>query len=313
MDAVIELLEKGLLTLAVSASRHGLERFGVPRGGPMDICRSTLANRLVGNPDGSGVLEMTMLPPRVRFLDHRLFAVVGGIEDIRLLRGGQERRLAPGDAAEAQPGDELAMGPVRTGLRAYLAVSGGILPPELRPRPLPAGARLSLGTAAEPVCRGLLRMPPSLPESAVLLRVTEGVQRDFFSQESLTAFYGGAYRCTAQCDRMGLRLSGCAVPFAPGRDGNIISEGMMPGDIQITSAGQPILMMADCQTVGGYAKIAHVIQADLPAAAQLRPGSVVRFRRVSVQEAQFVWRRLWAEMDAAVSPRGDRTPAGGNR
>jgi len=303
MGAVIEIVEKGFLTLPVSGLRHGRERFGVPRGGPMDACRSILANRLVGNSDGAGTLEMTMLPPRVRFLDGRRFAVVGGIEKLCLLRGGMEQQFPQGTAVEALAGDELVLGPVSTGLRAYLAVSGGILWPELRPKPLPAGVRLPLGPAEAVAEPGVLHMPPSLPECPVLLRVTEGVQRGFFGQDAMSAFYGAAFRCTAQCDRMGLRLSGAAVPFAPGRDGNIISEGMMPGDIQITSGGQPILMMADCQTVGGYAKIAHVIQADLPGAAQLRPGGAVRFRLVSVREAQAAWRQLWAEMDRAVAPR----------
>ena len=101
---------------------------------------------------------------------------------------------------------------------------------------------------------------------------------------------------------MGIRFEGPAVEFGPGRDGNIISEGVLPGDIQITSAGLPILMMADCQTVGGYAKIAHVITADLPAAAQLRPGSRVLFKAVPVREAQELLRAQRREADSCIAP-----------
>lgn len=303
MVSLIEVLEKGFLTFPVSGFRHGLERFGLPRGGPMDSCRAILANRLVGNDDSAGTLEMTLLPPRLLFLVPRMFAVVGGVENLSILRDGQKISVDPGSSIQALSGDELTIGPIRTGLRAYLAVSGGILSTELRPKPLVNGMRLSLGTVSRAICPSVLNLPASLSAERLLLRVTAGVQRDSFNKSSWSAFYGAAYRCTAQSDRMGIRLSGAAVPFAPNRDGNIISEGMMPGDIQITSAGQPILMTADCQTVGGYAKIAHVIQADLPAVAQLRPGMTIRFRLVSVREAQDSWRKLWTELDQAILPK----------
>ena len=99
---------------------------------------------------------------------------------------------------------------------------------------------------------------------------------------------------------MGIRLSGAAVGFADGHDGNIISEGMLPGDIQITSAGQPILMTADCPTAGGYAKIAHLISADMPLAAQLRPGARLRFRQVEVADAHIALRRLMLALGGCI-------------
>ena len=107
---------------------------------------------------------------------------------------------------------------------------------------------------------------------------------------------------------MGIRLSGEAVSFASGHDGNILSEGILMGDIQIPSSGQPILLMADCQTVGGYAKIAHVITADLPVAAQLRPGSKIRFRRVDVYEAQALLHRKVREIRECIRENGLHTP-----
>lgn len=187
------------------------------------------------------------------------------------------------------------------GFRGYLAVSGGIRTASLRPRAVEAGERLALHPAAPPALRRMAWDPlPAPGGEAAVLRVTEGVHGARFSPEGLAAFYGGLYRCTADSDRMGLRLSGTAVAFCPGLDGNILSEGMMPGDVQVASDGQPILMTADCQTVGGYAKIAHVIAADLPAAAQLRPGAAVRFRQVTIPEAQAAWRKLWYQMERCL-------------
>lgn len=294
-------MDKGFWTIPVSGARHGMERYGVPRGGPMDQCRCVLANRLVGNDDGAAALEAVMVLPSLRFLDDRAFAVVGGRCDLRLIRDGRTVPVPLGQTVLARAGDELRGGPMGSGFRGYLAVSGGIRTVSLRPRAVEAGERLALHPAARPVLRRMAWDPlPAPGGEAAVLRVTEGVHGARFSREGLAAFYGGPYRCTADSDRMGLRLSGPAVAFRLGSDGNILSEGMMPGDIQVASDGQPILMMADCQTVGGYAKIAHVIAADLPAAAQLRPGAAVRFRQVTMPEAQAAWRKLWYQMERCL-------------
>ena len=298
---MIEMIDKGFWTIPVSGVRHGMERYGVPRGGPMDQCRCALANRLVGNDDAAGALEAVMVFPSLRFLDDRAFAAVGGQCALRLVRDGQAIELPTGETVLARAGDVLHGAPMGSGFRGYLAISGGIEMPALRPRALAPGDRLALGHTALPTIRRIARSPfaPLCGEVAVL-RVVEGVHAERFSTAGLANFYSDTYCCTADGDRMGIRLSGQAVTFRPGLDGNILSEGMMPGDIQVTSDGQPILMMADCQSVGGYAKIAHVIAADLPVAAQLRPGAVVRFREVSVPEAQAAWRKLWYQMEQCL-------------
>ena len=295
---MIEILEKGFLTLPVSSARHHLERYGVPRTGPLDVCRYTLANRLVDNPDGAWALEATMAVPAIFFHEAHSFAVVGGECGLFLEREGRRIPVPAGRAAEARAGDRLTGGPLQSGFRAYLAVAGGIEGASCVP--LSAGDRLTVGQTEGGRLRTVLEEPLSMPGRNAVLRVVEGVHAGQFSPEGLAAFYGGPYAYTPQSDRMGVRFAGEPVGFAPGRDGNIISEGTLPGDIQVPASGQPLLMLEACQTVGGYAKIAHVIAADLPMAAQLVPGAQVRFRLVSVPEAQAAWRRLWYKMSCCI-------------
>lgn len=303
---MLEILHKGFLTLPVSGRRHGLERFGVPSTGPLDRCRYILSNRLAGNPDDAAALEASMIFPSIRFHDRRHIAIVGGAHNLRLRRDGRELPVPLGQTLPVQAGDELAGGPLETGSRAYLAVSGGI--PDARWAPLSSGDRLELGEDVPPVLRRMAADPLVMPGQEAVLRVLEGVHSGQFSPEGTAAFCRGPYLYTPQSDRMGVRFSGEAVAFAPGRDGNILSEGTLPGDIQVPASGQPILMLEACQTVGGYAKIAHVVTADLSAAAQLRPGALVRFRMVSLPEAQAAWRRLWYQMSCCIVEEGEEMP-----
>lgn len=289
---MMEVLQPGMLTLPVSARRHGMERFGLARTGPVDGLSLARANALVGNSPEDWALECTMKLPRLGFHAAGTLAVTGGRGPLTITRQGARLEIAPEQPVAVLPGDVLEGAFLTEGFRAYVAVSGGLKVDTLRPQPLTAGARLSfgnpLGQAPCPLPRPLL-----LPGEALLVRVLPGVQQEQFSPEGLAAFYGGSYVYTPQSDRMGIRLEGRQVTFRPGFDGNILSEPMMPGDIQVPGSGQPIVMLEGCQTVGGYARIAHVIGADLPLLAQLRPGSHVRFRRVTMEEAQRALRKLW--------------------
>jgi allophanate hydrolase subunit 2 len=142
------------------------------------------------------------------------------------------------------------------------------------------------------------------------LRVVLGPQDDHFTQDGVATFLGGAYRVTAEADRMGYRLAG---PRVEHREGfNIVSDGIVSGSVQIPGSGEPIVMMADRQTTGGYPKIATVISADLRLLAQRRPGDPVRFRAVPVEEAQAIAREraaLVAGLAAALRPAGPRLPS----
>ena len=135
--------------------------------------------------------------------------------------------------------------------------------------------------------------------AAPTLRVTPGPQSDYFGKAGFDALFGAQYTVTAEADRMGCRLSGANVPFAEGKNGNIVSDAVAFGSVQIPS-GQPIIMMADHQTTGGYAKPCCVISADLPLAAQLRAGDRVRFAPIEVSQAQAIYRRHMAELDEFI-------------
>lgn len=135
--------------------------------------------------------------------------------------------------------------------------------------------------------------------AAPTLRVTPGPQSDYFDKAGFDALFGAQYTVTAETDRMGCRLSGANVPFAEGKNGNIVSDAVAFGSVQIPS-GQPIIMMADHQTTGGYAKPCCVISADLPLAAQLRAGDRMRFAPIEVNEAQAIYRRHMAELDEFI-------------
>ena len=301
---MIEILEKGFFTLPVTSKRHAFASLGVPAGGPMDAVRYLLANRLVGNPDDAPALEATLVLPGIRFTERRAFAVVGGVSGVFLRRDREKHLLPAGQTLFTEVGDELLSCPLEQGMRAYLTFSGGIRMDSLRPKPVSKGDCLALSEGTTPVPMILNKPPLSMPQGEAVLRVTEGVQSDQFSEAGIRTFYNTEYLYTPQSDRMGIRLSGQAVSFAAGYDGNILSEGILMGDVQIPSSGQPILLMADCQTSGGYAKIAHVITADLPVAAQLRPGSKIRFRQVDVFEAQALLHRQVRETGECIRENG---------
>ena len=295
---MIDVITKGFYTLPVTTGRHGLERYGIPTGGPMDKIRCVAANRLVGNDEEAWSLELTALLPGLLFRDRTAIALVGGLDEFTIIRGGQSLLYPARATVYIEPGDQLLSAPIKAGLRAYLSIAGGLRYSSPLPQPLKNGDRLETAVDVPlPEIRRLdqNRLPPL--EGPVVLRVIQGVHQDRFSKEGLKSFYGGTYTATAQSSRMGIQFSGEKIAFAEGRDGNIISEGMVSGDIQVTSAGLPILMMADCQTVGGYTKIAHVIAPDMSIAAQLKPGSQIQFRRVALSQAHNAAKKLWREID----------------
>ena len=300
MGALIEITNKGFLTLPVSTKHHNLQPLGVSAGGPMDSFRAVLANRLVGNADDAFLLEATFLLPGIRFSSRTAFAVVGGLDAVAIFHGGEKRVYATHQTLNAEPGDELLSCPVERGMRAYLAFSGGLEVKSLCPEPVSKGERLTTLSDLLPPPRFMSADPLPLPQNEAVLRVIEGTQADHFSEAGLSAFYKGEYCYSPKSDRMGILLFGPPVSFSPGHDGNILSEAVRKGDIQIPADGQPILLMAGCQTSGGYAKIAHVISADIPIAAQLRPGAKIHFKQVSVFEAQAILHRLARKMEESL-------------
>ena len=295
MKVIVE--NGGLLTTVQDLGRRGYERYGVPVSGAMDAQALRIANLLVGNEPGEAGLEITLLGPTLRFDGPAVVAVTGA--DLTLQCNGQE---VPGYRAfSVRAGDVLSFGAPRSGCRAYLAFAGGLaLAPVLgsrsttvrfgiggyQGRRLQKGDELTLNRSVGTLPRmDRRRLAPEPPVQGVrTIRVLMGPQDDRFTQAGLDTFLRETYAVSAESDRMGYRLDGPAVEHRT--DGNIISDGIVTGSIQVPSDGKPIVMLADHQTVGGYTKIATVITADLPLLAQCRAGDRLRFAPVDLDAAQ---------------------------
>lgn len=285
--------DPGLFTTVQDLGRTGYQRFGISPAGAMDPDRLALANALAGNAADVAGLEMTAGGP----------TLVVEAETCRLAVAGDQAITVNGEAAGAwravdlRRGDRVQVGALRSGLRGYLAVAGGLaLAPTLGSlsthtrtgiggvdgRALRRGDRLPLdkaGAAGPPLALD----PPPAVDAIEAVRVVLGPQADAFTEAGLATFLSSAYAVSARSDRMGCQLDGPVIEHLGGF--NIVSDGIVNGSIQVPGSGRPIVLLADRQTTGGYTKIATVISADLPVFAQLRPGDTVRFRAVSLAEA----------------------------
>jgi antagonist of KipI len=289
------VITPGMLTTVQDRGRWGYQAEGVPVAGPMDPCAHRLANALVGNEWGAATLEITFVGPEVEFEDERIVAVVGAEFDITV-----DGRSVPADTPFiAAAGTRLRVGRRRVGARAYLAVRGGLDVPlvlgsrathllsamgGLNGRALRAGDRVPLGppdrarrTAAA------LAYPFPLPDLPARIRVLPGPQVEAFTADALDMLQSAPYVIAQNSDRMGFRLEGPRLQHSRGAD--IISDATPVGVLQVPASGQPILLMADRQTAGGYPKLATVISADIAAAGQLAPGDAMTFSVCTPLEA----------------------------
>jgi len=286
--------DAGPLTTIQDLGRPGYLRVGIPASGPMDAMAFVLANRLAGNGDGAAALECTLIGPRVEFVDDRMVAIAGA-DMAPTLNGSPAPRW---ESVPVKRGDVLRMGAARTGVRAYLAVSGGIdTPPALGSRAtyvrgrlggldgraLAKGDRLPLGSAdlVRPGRVPLDRRPEYGPE--VEIRVVLGPQDDRFTARGVAAFLAGPYEMSTQSDRMGARLKGPLIEHVRGHD--IISDGVPLGGIQVVGDGQPIVLLRDRQSTGGYTKIATMCSFDVDRISQVKPGQRIAFRHIGLAEA----------------------------
>jgi biotin-dependent carboxylase-like uncharacterized protein len=280
---VLRVLAPGPLATVQDAGRPGWAAIGVPRSGAADRAAHDLANRLVGNRPEAATVETTAGGLRLRAERTALVAVTGAPVPVTVAG-----RAAPCNAPVTVPaGAELVLGAPATGLRSYVAVRGGIdVPPVLGsrstdrlsglgPEPLTAGALLAIGQDAgeEPVVDVAPVRPPS---DRPVLRVLPGPRRDWLAEEAWSRLVSDTWTVSADSDRVGLRLAGPRLARA--RDDELPSEGLVPGAVQVPPDGAPVLFLADHPVTGGYPVLAVVVTADLPAAAQLRPGDEVTFR-----------------------------------
>jgi antagonist of KipI len=300
MNAVVT--RAGFLTSVQDLGRTGFRQFGVSTSGALDWFALRVANLLVGNDEGAAGLEITLGGLQLRFEDERIVAWCGGEFDVQI----GSRALPAGHVAHLQRGDELKFGRAQIGCRCWLAISGGIEVPvvlgsrstDLRAnfggiegRRLREGDQLSLGefrrsetTATAGISSWTAPHDWVSPASRhPNLRFVRGVDWSRFDDVTIQRFTIHEFSISPDSDRMGVRLDGPELKREDETD--LISEAVAPGTIQVPPSGKPILLLGDCQTIGGYPKIAHVITVDLGIAAQLRAGDGVRFFEVSLQDA----------------------------
>lgn len=295
MSALV-VLKPGMLTTIQDRGRWGWQSRGVPVAGPMDPCGHRVSNALVGNDPDAATLEITLLGPELAFEDERLAAIAGAEFDVVV-----DDRPAPWNAAFLVPsGAHVRFRGRKQGVRAYLSVAGGIDVPltlgsrsthvisgmgGLDGRALKAGDRIALGdrSTARGAAPALDAPVVPLPKGEAVIRVLPGPQREYFSRDALDVLQSAPYVIAQNSDRMGFRLTGPRLVHARGAD--IISDATPLGVLQVPASGQPILLMADRQTAGGYPKLATVITADVAVAGQLGPGDTIRFSVCSSRDA----------------------------
>jgi len=302
---VIRILDAGAQTTIQDLGRPGQLRYGIPPSGAVDRYACVLANRLVGNADGAAALECTLAGPRFEVDVPCAIGVAGA--DMPVTLNGRE---APGWTTLAlKPGDVVKLGFARSGVRSYIAFSGGIDVPAvmasrstyvrgrlggLEGRALRKEDRLRVFAAALPRPWRIARRAVPDYEGEPAIRVVLGPQDDRFTRDGIAALLETPYQMLPQSDRMGARLRGERISHSRGHD--IISDGIALGSIQVPGDGQPIVLLVDRQSTGGYAKLATVCSFDIGRIGQLKPGRSLRFQAVTIEDAH----RLLRDSDALL-------------
>jgi len=301
----IEVIKPGALSTFQDLGRTGYQHLGIPVNGVMDERAHRLANALVGNLPQSATLEITLMGPVLKFHHEAVIAISGADLGARI----EGEPLALDQVAVVAAGSELSFGKRSAGLRAYLAVRGGFAVDAAMGsastytrggygghagRPLKKGDLLETGPYVQSsklarlaqVAKSLssafddaVALPPDAP-----IRVIPGREWTYFSSHARQALEAVPYRISPQSDRMGYRLEGEKLELTEPRE--VVSEAVSFGSIQVPADGQPIILMADRQTTGGYPKIGHVCAVDLPRLAQKMPGETIRLKVVDLGTAQ---------------------------
>ncbi|HET7695069.1 MAG TPA: biotin-dependent carboxyltransferase family protein [Vicinamibacterales bacterium] len=303
MSASVTVVKPGMLTTVQDLGRRGYQSVGVPVAGPMDAYSHRLANQLLGNDPSAAALEITLLGPELIVEGDLVCATAGA--DISLSVEGKPAPI--NEAFRVRSGARLRWGTRISGARQTFAVAGGFdvpatlgsrathLASRMGPfggRPLRAGDVLPVGTPGGG--RAFAGHPLDVPSGGAHLRVLPAVHRDRFTEDAWGLLVHARFTISPQSNRMGYRLDGPVLSHAGAAD--ILSEAMPCGAIQVPSSGQPILLLADRATTGGYATIANVISADLPIAGQLAPGDWIQFDPINREDAIAALRRREAAL-----------------
>lgn len=296
----IKIVRPGALTTVQDCGRFGYMHLGFSQCGAMDIRALKTANILLSNDPGAAALEMTVTGIAALFTENTAVCLSGAPMEAAI----NGKPIEPGRVYEVFDGDVLICGRVKSGVRSYLAVCGGIDVPEFlgsRSTDIKArcggfcGRALKTGDELSILPHGRLKRVDERraelikPSRSITLRAVSAAQEDMFTKDDINLFYSQRYTVSPDSNRMGVRLSGEPLKGKNGMD--IISDGIAPGSVQVPESGLPIILAADRQSTGGYAKIASVICADLPLLAQVVPGGSISFRHIGVKEALLAARR----------------------
>lgn len=282
MTAALTVLDAGPLTTVQDLGRRGFAHLGVPRSGALDLQAARYANRLVGNPQDAAVLETTLGGAVLSVSGTSTVAVTGAPASVSV--DGRPRPFA--EPVRVRAGQTVEVGPAVSGVRSYLAFAGGVDAPRvlgsrstdtlsgLGPPRLGNGARLPLGEPSGSPQGADVPVVHRYPDT-VRVRVVPGPRLDWFTEDVLAHLTSTPYTVTPHSSRVGVRLDGPSLPRR--EDGELPSEGLVLGAIQVPASGKPLVFLNDHPTTGGYPVVGVVAPEDLPTCAQLRPGNQVRF------------------------------------
>jgi len=322
---MLRLGTAGLFTTVQDLGRRGHQREGVPAGGAMDRLALRVGNLLVGNDDGAAALETTLFGPTITFDQETLLAVTGGDAGVSV----NDRQLPMYRPVLVPAGATLHYGREVRGCRSYLAIAGGIDVPRVfgsrstytrgafggcDGRALRTGDRLPIAAASDAARRIITRLraqsgdilvarwsaAPSLRThigGRPTVRLLPGAHLAALDDPSRDRLFGTAFRVGASSDRMGYRLEGATLSLRQPLE--LLSEAVAFGTVQLPPGGQPIILMADRQTVGGYPRLGELASVDLPTVAQLRPGDSLHFAPTTLDEAQRAYLRRERELEQA--------------
>lgn len=293
----LEIIHPGAFTTIQDLGRYGYQKYGVPISGAMDKFAHRVSNILVGNDEGEATIEVTLIGPKLLALQNLIISITGA--DLSPQINGYP--VQNWCTLEVKKGEIVSFGRPQCGCRAYIAVAGGIDFPLVmgsrsvhtrsqlggKGRALIKGDTIKIKKTKISGARILNRSIPieyiPIYEKNWLVRVIMGPQSEYFSRSGIYTFLNSEYEITSHADRMGYRLKGPKIEHKLGAD--ILTDATPPGSIQVPGDGMPIILLADAQTTGGYAKIAAAISPDQYQLAQARPGDKLRFKKITIGEA----------------------------
>ncbi|MEH6405488.1 MAG: biotin-dependent carboxyltransferase family protein [Sneathiella sp.] len=317
MSACLIILSPGMLSTIQDKGRFGYGSYGVPRSGAIDPVSLRLGNALVGNDPYEAALEFRFMGPVVTAENGPIrigLACEAGAE-LTDIQNNETLQISPWQTVTLNEGNILKVSALAAGATGYLTIEGGLkLEPVLESSSTYVRAKLGglTGTSIQAndvlvvkqpampgKCERIMADPVQIGDG--VLHVILGPQEDYFSEEEVEGFLNKPFIVSSDVDRMGIRLEGSKISTLREKGNDIISDGLVVGSIQIPGSGQPIILCSDCQTVGGYPKIATIISADLNHLGQMRPGSKVHFKRVNLNQAQALYLEMEKSIEASIN------------